>query len=152
KEKFRHLIIPGSVDEFRYDPEEEEEEEEVTKRMAGDAKPAKEDTVLARRVARQAAAYITTNKPALCFIHLTDPDNTGHKFGWGSPQQIKSFANVDAAIGRIMQSIETAGILQQSVVIITADHGGHAKTHGLNTPEDMMIPWIAWGSGVRKGF
>jgi hypothetical protein len=38
------------------------------------------------------------------------------------------------------------------VLIITADHGGHKKTHGSKSPDDMIIPWIAWGRDVRRDF
>ena len=61
----------------------------------------KEDTVLAAKVARRTPPrYIRAKKPNLCFIHFTDPDNTGHEYGWGSPEQIKAFADVDAALDR----------------------------------------------------
>ncbi len=36
-------------------------------------------------------------------------------------------------------------------LIVTADHGGHDRDHGTNDPEDMTIPWIAWGQRVRPG-
>ena len=32
------------------------------------------------------------------------------------------------------------------------DHGGHGKGHSQGTPEDMTIPWIACGQGVKKHF
>ena len=48
--------------------------------------------------------------------------------------------------------IEAAGITGSSVILIIADHGGHEKTYGLNIPDDMTIPWIAWGQGVKKSF
>ena len=134
---------------FDFDPAETTN---VTKTMAGDAKPMREDTVLAAGVARNAAHYIIEKKPNLCFIHFTDTDNTGHKYGWGSPEQIKAFADTDAALGVVVQAIRDAGIADQSVLIVTADHGGHAKTHGLSIPDDMNIPWIAWGRGVKKKF
>ena len=35
---------------------------------------------------------------------------------------------------------------------MSADHGGHNKTHGTKSPEDMTIPWIVWGEGVKPGF
>ena len=38
------------------------------------------------------------------------------------------------------------------MIIVTADHGGHLKTHGDNIPDDMIIPWVAWGKGVKKNF
>ena len=39
-----------------------------------------------------------------------------------------------------------------SVVIVTADHGGHGLTHGTRSAEDMTIPWVVWGKGVKPGF
>jgi arylsulfatase A-like enzyme len=92
------------------------------------------------------------HKPNLCFIHFTDSDDTGHKYGWGSPQQVKAFSEVDAALGEIVKAIEAAGISGQSVLIVTADHGGHSRTHGRNIPDDMLIPWIAWGKEVKRYF
>jgi len=135
KEKFRHLVQPGTVDEFEF----------------GSGEPKKSSTVLARIVAKGAASYILEHKPNLCFIHFTDPDNAGHKYGWGSPQQIKAFSEVDAALAEIVKAIEAAGISHESVLIITADHGGHGRTHGGKKPDDMLIPWIAWGKNVKKG-
>jgi arylsulfatase A-like enzyme len=102
-------------------------------------------------VAEGAARFIRERKPNLCFIHFTDPDNAGHKYGWGSPQQIKAFSEVDAALAEIVKAIDGAGISQESVLVITADHGGHGKTHGGKKPEDMLIPWIAWGKNVKRG-
>ena len=35
--------------------------------------------------------------------------------------------------------------------IITADHGGHDRTHGSEMPEDMLIPVIINGETFEKG-
>lgn len=146
KEKFRHLAIPGTVDKFDYNKAESGEQ------IGDQTKAVKEGTVLARTIAADAAPFIKEQKPNLCVLHLTDTDNTGHKFGWGSKEQIQAFADVDTAVGAIRKAISDAGLADTSVVIISADHGGHDKTHGLNTPDDMNIPWIVWGKGVKKGF
>ena len=103
----------------------------------------REGTVLADRVARQAATYIVEHKPNLCFIHFADADSAGHRSGWGSPQQLETFAKSDAALDVVLEAISQAGIADQSVVIVTADHGGHGHTHGSKNPEDMEIPWVA---------
>ena len=149
KEKFKHLLQPGTVDEFNYNRSVSGEE---TKLMVGSSKPVKEDTVLTKHVAASAAAYIAAKPPNLCFIHFTDSDSTGHKYGWGSPEQIKAFADEDAGLEVVLQAIRKAGLAESSVVIVTADHGGHAKTHGANSPDDMTIPWVIWGKGVKKHF
>lgn len=149
KEKFRHLIIPGTVDKFDYN---KTESGEVAKKTAGDTKTVKEGTVLAKVVAADVSTHIKEQKPNLCMIHFTDTDNAGHKSGWGSPEQIQAFADVDAALKVVLDAIKAAGIAESSVVIVSADHGGHDKTHGLNIPDDMNIPWIVWGKGAKKNF
>jgi predicted AlkP superfamily pyrophosphatase or phosphodiesterase len=150
KEKFRHLAQPGTLDYFEYGIPGPKANEGPCASSACLAATPKPGTVLAATVGREAAQYILTNRPNLCFIHLADPDRAGHKYGWGSPEQIKAFAEVDAALGVVVNAIRQAGIADDSVLIITADHGGHRKTHGNKWAEDVDIPWIAWGHGVRK--
>jgi arylsulfatase A-like enzyme len=40
---------------------------------------------------------------------------------------------------------------QGSTVLVTSDHGGHGLAHGTSAPEDMTIPWIVAGPGIRAG-
>jgi arylsulfatase A-like enzyme len=49
----------------------------------------------------------------------------------------------DKAVGRIL-----AALPPDTLVILTADHGGHDTGHGSNLPEDMTIPWIIVGPDV----
>ena len=148
KEKFRHLLVPGTVDDFDFNPYQAQK---VSKAVAGE-KMTTEGTVLANSVAQDAARYIRQKKPNLCFIHFSDLDSVGHEYGWGSKEQIHALAKIDQSIGLILKAIAEAGIERKSALIITADHGGHEKIHGLNTPDDMNIPWIVWGVGVKHGF
>jgi predicted AlkP superfamily pyrophosphatase or phosphodiesterase len=145
KAKFRHLWLAGSLNMFDFNGPQEDKPlpgtEEIEKAV-----------VPAQTVARNASAYIVAQKPNLCFIHFPDPDSAGHKSGWGSPEQKEAFKVSDQALGQIVKAIEQAGITASSVILISADHGGHAKTHGENIPDDMNIPWIAWGKGVKKAF
>ena len=149
KEKFRHLLRPGTVDKFDFDLKNGSE---VVSLHVGESSPASSETVLARTVANHAAEYIQSNKPSLCFIHFTDPDDSGHLYGWGSAQQRKAFSDVDTALGEVLKGIENGGLLSDSVLIITADHGGHDRTHGSDLPDDINIPWIAWGKTVKRNY
>ena len=40
---------------------------------------------------------------------------------------------------------------RETLFIISADHGGHGHNHDGKIKEDRLIPWIAWGPGVRAG-
>src|SRR5581483_2389459 len=106
----------------------------------------------ARIVAEAAAKCILKKKPNLCFIHFADSDGAGHQYGWGSEEQKQAFADEDAALKSVKDAIEQAGILRESVIILSADHGGHDKTHGSTSLEDMHSAWIVWGKGVRKDY
>lgn len=145
KQKFRHLWLPGSLDVFDYEGPQEDvplpDNEEIEKLV-----------IPAQTVAKNASAYIVSKKPALCFIHFPDPDSAGHKSGWGSPQQKEAFKVSDQALGQLLKAIDQAGMASSTVVLVSADHGGHAKTHGENIPDDINIPWIAWGRSVKKNF
>ncbi len=145
KVKFRHLWLENSLDIFDYGGPQDRSPVEGTPEIEKGKKPSQE-------VAKQAAAWILEHKPKLAFVHLTDADSAGHASGWGSPEQKEALKVSDQAFSQVTKAIKDAGIEDGSVIIISADHGGHDKTHGLDIPDDMHIPWIAWGKGVKKGF
>lgn len=145
KAKFRHLWLKNTLDIFDFGGPQDPVPTAAGAEIEKDKKPA-------QMVAKNAAAWIKENKPKLAFIHFPDPDSAGHASGWGSPEQKEAFKVTDQALWQLWQSIKDAGIADTSVIIISADHGGHDKTHGLDTPDDMEIPWIAWGAGVKKDF
>jgi arylsulfatase A-like enzyme len=60
-------------------------------------------------------------------------------------------AEADAALAAVLAQTDAHFGVGQYTVILTADHGGHGRTHGTDLAEDTTIPWIAWGEGVRGG-
>ena len=59
------------------------------------------------------------------------------KVGWGH--------------SRIVDAIKEAGIYDNSIIIVTADHGGINKGHGGKTMQEMETPFIIAGKNVKKG-
>jgi len=102
-------------------------------------------------VSKAAADFIRRRKPNLTMVHFADTDGAGHDKGWGSDPQRRAFEDCDRALGTVMDAVHRAGIADRTVVIVSADHGGHAKTHGSLLADDMAIPWWTWGATVRKG-
>lgn len=139
KEKLQTLEIPGTIDVL------------VWPQPTDDAKS----------IARAFAAEFGKSKPNLTFLHFRDPDTVGHATGAYSPEKIQSLKDCDEALTTIKNAVAAAGVLNDSVFILTADHGAHdsknreGKTvgsHGDSRPEDVLIPWVAWGKGVKKNF
>ncbi len=54
----------------------------------------------------------------------------------------------DQAMGKILAELDAKRYSDETLIIVTADHGGHNLRHGTDLPEDMTIPWIVSGPGV----
>lgn len=105
----------------------------------------------ARHLIEEAIEYISEHRPRLVFLHLSDVDDAGHRYGWMTVRQLEAVERVDEAIGLLLQSLDDLNILSESVIIVTADHGGHGRIHGTDDPRDMMIPWILWTPDIEIG-
>ena len=83
---------------------------------------------------------------SFAFAYLGHPDEAGHDYGWMSPEYLSAVKTAWDDIDNILN-----GLPEDCTVIITADHGGHDRTHGHDIPEDMIIPMIAIGPDFTPG-
>jgi len=102
-------------------------------------------------VADTARAWIARLKPQVLFVHLPSVDTVGHEKGWGSRRQLEAVERADRCVGRILEALRHRDLLDSTVVLITADHGGSGKSHGADVPRSHEIPWIVSGPGIMKG-
>ncbi len=98
-----------------------------------------------------AVAYIKAKRPAFLFVHLDNVDHAGHAYGHGTPKYYDAVAKADALIERVRQATIEAGIDDETVILVTSDHGGVGKGHGGETLAELEIPWIAYGKDVKPG-
>ena len=101
---------------------------------------------LEKRETALAKAYIAEEKPDFVFLYLGGADTWGHRKGWMSPEYLDSVKNASECILDICASLP-----EEYTVIVTADHGGHDRTHGEDIPEDMTIPVTVHGSRFPAG-
>lgn len=87
----------------------------------------------------------------LMFIHFGSPDSRGHKYGWMSDSYLKALRNGDTALGLLLEALDQYGIRDSTLIIVTADHGGHDREHPGTMIEDLLIPWVAYGPGIQVG-
>lgn len=101
--------------------------------------------------AKLAVAYINQKKPTLTFVHFDHVDHAGHEFGHGTPEYYTSVEKADLLLGQVLKGIEKAGIAEETVVVISSDHGGLGKGHGGESLKEVEIPFIVYGASVKKG-
>jgi len=95
---------------------------------------------------------LLTNFPqdfGLMFVHLADVDTAGHDTRWLSRKQLDTAYIADQEINRLLNALDKYNLRNETLVIITADHGGNGENHVENIPENRTIPWIISGPGVQ---
>lgn len=89
----------------------------------------------------RALAYVKEAKPDFVFLYMVETDEKGgHDNGWMSEAYLDY---ISCAIDNVKRVIEEAG--EEYTVIVTADHGGHDRSHGTDMEEDMTIPMFFMG-------
>jgi predicted AlkP superfamily pyrophosphatase or phosphodiesterase len=131
KAKLRHLQRPGALEH---------------------AQAPRGATILpATETVEDAVRYMLLARPNLVFIHISEPDIAGHAFGWMGRAYALAVRQADAAVGRLLAAAERAYGAGGYTMLVTSDHGGRGRGHGTSHPDDMRIPWIVTGAGVRPG-
>lgn len=95
--------------------------------------------------------YISEKKPNLLAVCFDNPDHVGHADGHDTPAYYKTLEELDGYIDRIVKAVEKAGMINETIFIITADHGGIGKGHGGKTMQEMETPFIISGKNIKKG-
>jgi predicted AlkP superfamily pyrophosphatase or phosphodiesterase len=96
-----------------------------------------------------AVEALSVGGPDLIFVHIRDPDSTGHGLGWMSPEYLDAVAGADEQIGRLIDAASASA--RPTWFIVTADHGGDGNNHFVNISVNRTIPWIVCGPGAREG-
>jgi hypothetical protein len=112
-----------------------------------DINPKSED-----ETAQVASAYIISKQPTFTFIHFDHVDHAGHEFGHGTPEYYKAVEKADALLAEVMQAITSSPMANETLVIVSSDHGGIGKGHGGETLQEVEIPFIIWGKSIKKGY
>ncbi|MBN9299819.1 MAG: alkaline phosphatase family protein [Filimonas sp.] len=74
-------------------------------------------------VARIAAYIIAKDKPTLMTIHLLSVDHAEHTQGRSGPMVEECIASADSAVGIIQEALVKNGIADNTLLIVTGDHG-----------------------------
>ena len=125
KRKLQHLLDPSSVTHFE----------------VGGA--------FCHRVTKLALPYLAAAESGVVFMHFSDPDGAGHEHGWMSKGYVDAVRRSDRCVADVVKALRKRGDMERTMVLLTADHGGHDHRHGSRLKADKHIPWILWGGPVQ---
>ena len=112
----------------------------------------KETMIPTEEYTKIATEYIKTKKPDFFTFYYGALDNAGHQFGWYGPEYIECLKGLDRGVGMVIQALKDAGIFEDTIIIMSSDHGGKDKGHGGFTMLELETPFIVFGKKVKKGF
>jgi hypothetical protein len=99
----------------------------------------------------QICKYLRENSPTALFVQFDEADGAGHSAGYGTNSQLETISRIDGYIGRIYDTCEEKGILEETLFIVTADHGGNGTSHGGWTDTEKYVMFAASGKTVTAG-
>ena len=102
-------------------------------------------------------AYLDEHDPKMLFIQFDSVDGAGHHAGYGSKTHLDRITHVDAMLGKLIAKYEEKGVFEDTLFIVTADHGGTPGSenrgggHGGWTLGEKLVFLGVAGKNIKKG-
>ncbi|MEN8681990.1 MAG: alkaline phosphatase family protein, partial [Akkermansiaceae bacterium] len=98
---------------------------------------------------------INTQNPDVVFCYQGAVDIAGHgnQFHPDNAPYMAALATADQRIGQVLAAIKNRPLYDQEdwLYIITSDHGGKGNSHGGQSAEERIIPFVVSGGASPKG-
>lgn len=99
--------------------------------------------------------YIRDKRPDFLFIQFDSVDGAGHRHGYGTAEHLKRISEVDVLVNEVYIAAEEAGMIDDTLFIVIADHGGtnpgngEGGSHGGWTDAEKYVTFAVTGKNVR---
>ena len=103
----------------------------------------------------QASEYVKALKRrrfSLSWVYFDVLDECAHWWGNSDDRYFSLVTTVDDWVGQILRALRVAKMEQSTLVFVLSDHGRRTpggRDHGAFTTDEMVVPWIIAGPGVR---
>lgn len=89
-------------------------------------------------------------KPTLFFVQYDSVDGVGHTTGYNNETYYEKISEIDKYMGQVYAGIEKAGMADDTLFIVTADHGGIDRFHGGTSDYEKYVFFGAAGKSVAN--
>ena len=109
------------------------------------------DTATDAPMTEKICDYVKQNDPTLLFVQFDEVDHAGHTAGYNTKAHLDQITATDELIGKIYDTYDEMGYLEDTLFMVTADHGGIGKSHGGLSDEEKYVMLAATGKTVEAG-
>ena len=102
--------------------------------------------------AEKVAEIIKSDQPNFLFIQFDQVDHAGHTYGHMTQKYFESIELADKLTAMVVDATKEAGIYDETLFMIVADHGGKGFDHGHETLQGNEVPFILFGPSVKIGY
>ena len=89
-------------------------------------------------------------KPTFLFTQLDSVDGAGHAHGYGSEKHLQQIHIADEMLGQAYQAVCDAGIQDDTLFMMIADHGGKGCGHGGWSDSEKLTTFACVGPTVQR--
>lgn len=100
-----------------------------------------------RGIVEKALPHIEAMNFDFTFLYLGGIDEVGHDHGWMSERYLQQVEHTDKLLGLVLDILPAT-----TTLILHSDHGGHGRNHGTDRAEDLTIPWMIMGEGIKADY
>ena len=93
--------------------------------------------------------YIAEEKPEFFFVVFNDVDAAGHANNWATDAYYEVLTKVDGYVGQVYDAVEKAGMMDDTLFIITSDHGGWTNGHAVRNDDTKYTYFGAVGKSIN---
>lgn len=102
-------------------------------------------------VVEAAINAFVADQPEFMYVYFGKVDHIGHSFGNETDTLMTCMKETDALVGKLVNTLEEKGLMKNTVIVMTGDHGGYQYGHGGDSKSELEVPIIVYGKGVTKG-
>ena len=104
-----------------------------------------------KELTQKIVAYVKEQVPTFLFVQFDDVDAAGHANGYGTPTHLNKISEIDTYIADIYDIYDKLAVLEETLFIVTADHGGSGTSHGGLSDGEKYVMFAATGETVKAG-
>ena len=93
---------------------------------------------------------IIDKNASFVFSQIDHMDNAGHSSGFGSENYYREAEVLDQEIGRLIETLKTNKLYDETYIIVISDHGGKGTGHGNKSMAEYTVPFIIRGPGIEQ--